>query len=63
LSTLAALSTLTSCDLVATNRRQNCGAFFSCGKSRLFRGECVAAADAAVAADKRQNFRRFATRR
>jgi hypothetical protein len=35
--------TLTSCDFVETNRRQNCGAFFSCGKSWLFRGGCVAA--------------------
>jgi hypothetical protein len=35
--------TLTSCDFVETNRRQNRGAFFSCGKNRLFRGGCVAA--------------------
>jgi hypothetical protein len=36
---------------------------FSCGKSRLFRGGCVTARDAAVATEWRQNFRRFATRR
>jgi hypothetical protein len=35
--------TSTSCDFVAANRRQNCGAVFSCGKTRFFRGYDVAA--------------------
>jgi hypothetical protein len=37
--------------------------YFSCGKSRLFRGGCVAPSSAAAAMIWRKNFRRIAARR
>jgi hypothetical protein len=37
--------------------------YFSCGKSRLFRGGCVTASSAAAAMVWRKNFRRIAARR